>query len=206
MITLQSSCDSCIYVGLINHLALSNRGQSSLHGLQGPAGPSMPRLAPPPRDAEVTELEQELERAAKKITELRGSMHVQLVSELSARLAAQRPKLAATEQEGSAAERDEPSALPGPALEGLAEKLAAASDSCPALRAQLEETLARLNRILGAVRSEAERAQQAGERGPATVERVLLARPGDDPIDNRGEAGAEQPGASVRRLLIDSLT
>lgn len=179
------------------------RGQPSLLGGNGLRGPRLPQLAPPPRDAEVTELEEEVSQTAKRIAEFRTSMHTQLMAELGSRLAAQRPDvdtagLLSDEQNVSAVSTLDEG---GCSLDALAEKLENVAAQCPSLRAQLEETLARLTRILGVVRNEMEH----NNAGPTTVEKVLLAAQDDDMSAQDAETDGNG-GAVIRRLLIQSLT
>lgn len=202
--------------------------------------PLLKPLSPPPADAEVAQLEEEVTQASLRVAELRTSMHAALQQQLAAKLASCRPTAelepvgtpaaaaeqraaeaagepaAAVEQQndvtpaeqlsqqptaGAEAAGGEQAAQPmeveatAPALqlspqpEELQQRLLAAANRMPALRARLEQATDRLQRVVAAVAADIARPP------PNTVEKAVLGKtPGRSGIASAAAAAAVAAG------------
>ncbi|KDD77181.1 hypothetical protein H632_c3p5 [Helicosporidium sp. ATCC 50920] len=137
----------------------------------------MPALAPLPDDAEVAELEEELQAATAAVQELRSTLRGRLEDQLASKLAGQRPQI---EDEDEASDRGRENwggneaaalfqALPEGGHEQLQGRLDRENANIPALRARLNGAADRLQRVVHAVSARLDRPP------PNTIERVVTA-------------------------------
>jgi hypothetical protein len=154
----------------------------------------LPPLSPLQKDDEVVALEAEVEATSKRVAELRVKMQAQVQEQLTAKLAACRPSAEITPPRAEAPETSE--GAMSPAASDLRNRLVEAAGKMPELLARLEETKARLNKVLEAASGPRDTHNRLP---PNTVERAVLGNHDeydDEDDEDEEEYEAEQPGGA----------
>jgi len=179
---------------------------SNANGYSSPRGgggysPLLKPLSPPLTDAEIVQLERQVQQASLRVAKLREDMQIKLKDELSSKLAECRPTAHDPESpmlviDGTSEDdlangainnnnnnREEALAAataaaqaglpPGFTPQELQDKLAMAATKLPSLRARLEEANSRLQRVASEVSDDLRRNTTLP---PNTVERTLLGK------------------------------